>query len=146
MHKTERLVIDVNVVISSILIVPSVAARVIDHAVANCRILVTDQTRRELIATLTSPKFDRYASQSDRQTVLGRLAPAIDQVQVLQLVRQCRDPHDDAALEAALNGRAHVIITGDKDLLALHPFRGIDIMTPAQFIERLERQSDDGHS
>ena len=34
----------------------------------------------------------------------------------------------------AVNGRAGAIITGDADLLALNPFRGIPIVTPAEFL------------
>jgi uncharacterized protein len=54
-------------------------------------------------------------------------------------VRECRDPDDDRILEVALNGRADIIITGDEDLLALSPWRGIAILTPAQY---LSQQSD----
>jgi len=39
-------------------------------------------------------------------------------------------------LEAAVNGRADVIVTGDKDLLDLNPFRSIAIMTPADYLAR----------
>ena len=35
-----------------------------------------------------------------------------------------------------MHGRADVIVTGDTDLLALHPFRGIAILTPADYLER----------
>ncbi len=34
------------------------------------------------------------------------------------------------------DGAAQLIITGDADLLALHPFRGIDILTPASYLAR----------
>jgi len=37
-------------------------------------------------------------------------------------------------LELAVNGRARAIITGDADLLAVNPFRGIPIITPAEFL------------
>jgi predicted nucleic acid-binding protein len=33
-------------------------------------------------------------------------------------------------------GRAEYIVMGDADLLALHPFRGIEIVTPAAFLPR----------
>ena len=39
-------------------------------------------------------------------------------------------------LELAVDGRADVIVTGDKDLLVLHPFRGISILTPADYLAR----------
>jgi predicted nucleic acid-binding protein len=33
-----------------------------------------------------------------------------------------------------VHGRADVIVTGDRDLLALNPFRGIAILTPAAYL------------
>lgn len=57
-------------------------------------------------------------------------------VAVEQPVRACRDPKDDKFLEAAVNGRADVLVTGDRDLLDLHPFRGIAILTPADYLAR----------
>jgi len=36
---------------------------------------------------------------------------------------------DDKFLEVAMNGNATHIITGDKDLLELHPFQEVDIIT-----------------
>ena len=47
-----------------------------------------------------------------------------------------RDRKDDKFLELAVNGNAALIITGDKDLLALDPFQGIAIITPASFLKR----------
>jgi predicted nucleic acid-binding protein len=57
-------------------------------------------------------------------------------IDVLQRIRVSRDPKDDKFLEAAVNGRADVIVTGDKDLLDLDPFRGIAIVTPADYLAR----------
>ena len=46
----------------------------------------------------------------------------------------CRDPKDDQILELAVSGNADCIVTGDDDLLTLNPFRGIAIITPADFL------------
>ena len=46
----------------------------------------------------------------------------------------CRDPTDDKILETALMGRADHLVTGDGDLLAMSPFHGIPIVTPARFL------------
>lgn len=43
---------------------------------------------------------------------------------------------DDRFLEAAVNARANVLVTGDRDLLDLNPFRGIAIATPADYLAR----------
>jgi putative PIN family toxin of toxin-antitoxin system len=47
----------------------------------------------------------------------------------------CRDPDDDVVLSTALMGRAVCIITGDKDLLVIKRFQGIDILRPSEFAE-----------
>lgn len=50
----------------------------------------------------------------------------------------CRDPDDDAIIACALGGKAKVICSGDGDLLALDGFRGLEIMNPSDFCERME--------
>lgn len=47
----------------------------------------------------------------------------------------CRDPKDDKYLELAVDCKATCIITGDKDLLVLNPFRNIVIVTAAEFLD-----------
>jgi predicted nucleic acid-binding protein len=48
-----------------------------------------------------------------------------------------RSPRCAKAL--AVNGQADLIVTGDADLLALNPFRGIPIVTPAVFVQGAAR-------
>jgi uncharacterized protein len=46
-----------------------------------------------------------------------------------------RDPDDNMVLECAIEGRAQYIVSGDKDLLALKAFRGIQILRAAEFLK-----------
>jgi putative PIN family toxin of toxin-antitoxin system len=140
--KTERVVIDTNVLISAALLGDSVPARALSHAVRNGQLVATGQTFVELTGKLLAPKFDRYVSRATRETFLKRLQPIIEMVPVIQVVTVCRDPRDDMFLEAAVNGRADVIVTGDKDLLGLHPFSGIAIMAPSDYLELVEPKSE----
>jgi predicted nucleic acid-binding protein len=39
----------------------------------------------------------------------------------------------------AVNGHADLIVSGDRDLLALNPFRGIAIIAPATFVQAIAR-------
>ena len=55
-------------------------------------------------------------------------------MEVTHRIAVCRDPADDKFLELALSGNASHIITGDNDLLTLHPFRSISIIPPALFL------------
>ena len=60
-------------------------------------------------------------------------------VNITEHIAACRDPKDDKFLELAVSGRADLIVSGDQDMLALNPFRGIPIVTPAAFVRAVVR-------
>jgi predicted nucleic acid-binding protein len=66
---------------------------------------------------------------------LHELMEAAEPVEITERMAACRDPKDDKFLELAINGHADVLITGDSDLLALSPFRGIPVITPGDFAQ-----------
>ena len=132
----ERVVIDTNVLISGLFLATSTPAQAVDKAITNAQLIATMETLRELIEKLHSPKFDRYVRLERRDALLERVASLVQIIDVLQSIRASRDPKDDKFLEAAVNGRADVILTGDKDLLDLNPFRGIAIVSPADYLAR----------
>jgi putative PIN family toxin of toxin-antitoxin system len=132
----ERVVIDTNVLISSLFVTTSTPAQAVEKAVTKAQLVATTETLRELIRKLHSPKFDRYVRRERRDALLVRVASLVEIINVLQSIRASRDPKDDKFLEAAVNGRADLIVTGDNDLLDLNPFRGIAIVTPAVYLAR----------
>jgi uncharacterized protein len=136
--KHERVVFDTNVLISALLSTTSTPARALEVAITTDQLVATAATLRELMAKLLSPRFDRYVSQQQRDALLLRLAPLVEIVEVVEQIRASRDPKDDKFLEAAVNGRADVVVSGDRDLLELHPFRGTAILTPADYLAREE--------
>ena len=138
--QTDRIVLDTNVFISGLLSATSPPARVLELAVRHGQLLASVDTQQELVRTMLSERFDRYVSRARREALLVRIAPLVELVASTQVVRACRDPKDDKFLEAAVNGRADVLITGDKELLVLDPFAGIPIVTPAQYLERAEKE------
>lgn len=134
--KRDRVVVDTNVLISGLFSATSTPARAVEHVIAHGQLLASTGTLRELMTTLLSPKFDRYVTRERRDALLVRLAPLVEIVEVVQELRASRDPDDDKFLEVAVNGQADVIVTGDRDLLDLNPFRGIAILTPADYVAR----------
>jgi putative PIN family toxin of toxin-antitoxin system len=132
----ERVVIDTNVLISGLLSATSTPAQAVDKAVTKAQLVATMETLRELIEKMLSPKFDRYVRRERREALLARVASVVEIVDVLQPIRASRDPKDDKFLEAAVNGRADVIVTGDRDLLDLNPFRRVAILNPAAYLAR----------
>lgn len=132
----ERVVIDTNVLISGLFSITSTPALAVERAITKGQLVATSETLRELIEKLLLPKFDRYVSRERREALLQRVASLVEIVEVLQHVHASRDPKDDKFLEAAVNGRANVLVTGDRDLLDLNPFRGIAIVPPAEYLGR----------
>lgn len=50
------------------------------------------------------------------------------------------DPDDDKFLACALEGAADFVVTGDKELLRLKSYRGIPIVSPAEFLQALQAE------
>ena len=42
-----------------------------------------------------------------------------------EIGQACRDPNDDHVIATAIGANAGIIVTGDKDLLALRQFQGV---------------------
>jgi len=132
----QRIVVDTNALISRLLLPRSVPGKAVQKAIDAGQIVISETTLAELADVLSRPKFTPYVSILDRQQFIRLLGRAAEMVPITHKIRVCRDPKDDKFLEVAVNGAANVIITGDKDLLALNPFRKIAIVTPAQYLLR----------
>jgi putative PIN family toxin of toxin-antitoxin system len=136
MRALDRLVIDTNVFVSAVMLPFSVPRQAVDTALDHGVLLFSDATMAELAEVLSRSKFDQYSAMEERMLFLGQLRTAAEFVPIIQLVRECRDQKDDKFLEVALNGRASLIITGAADLLALHPWRAVAIVSPADYLNR----------
>jgi putative PIN family toxin of toxin-antitoxin system len=135
MRISGRLVVDTNVFASAIIFPRSVPRQVVDHAFDHGVVIFSEATMSELAEVLSRSKFDSFVSRAERELFLAQIESAAEFVPIIQLVRACRDPKDDKFLEVALNGRADVIITGDADLLGMHPWRKITILSPADCLK-----------
>lgn len=131
----ERIVIDTNVLVSTLLRFDSTPGVAFARAVNTGIVLVSDETMAELAEVLARPKLDPYVTARQRQDFLIELGGAAEWVTIVQVVRECRDARDDKLLEVALNGRADLIITGDQDLLAMNPWREIAIVSPGKYLK-----------
>ena len=132
----QRFVVDTNVLVSRLLLPESVPGQALCRALNQGDILVSDSTLTELAEVINRPKFDKYLSKHDRNKFFEILAPLCIRVEIIQRIEACRDPKDDKFLEVAINGTADFILSGDADLLALHPFHDIPIFSPSQFLKQ----------
>ncbi|MBI4182462.1 MAG: putative toxin-antitoxin system toxin component, PIN family [Proteobacteria bacterium] len=136
MRARARLVVDTNALVSRLLLPASLPGRAVRKAVDEAQLLASEATLAELADVLARPKFDPYVTIADRQDFLRAVLRIAETVPIVHLVRACRDPGDDKFLGLAVNGAADAIVTGDADLLALHPFRDIPILSPAAYLAR----------
>ena len=129
-EKLRRVVIDTNIFVSGMLRRGSVAARAVYWALEYDLILTSVPALAELNEVLQRPKFDKVKTLTERQALLAEYAAAFNPIEIFWEITDCRDPRDNMFLELALSGKADVVVTGDADLLCLHPWRGVAILSP----------------
>ncbi|MEP7234642.1 MAG: putative toxin-antitoxin system toxin component, PIN family [Ignavibacteriota bacterium] len=98
--------------------------------------LFSFETMQELTDVIFRKKFDKHVRQSSREDFIEELIASSEEIIVTETIVACKDPKDDKFLEAAVSGNADIIITGDGFLKELHPFRGIQILSPAEFLDK----------
>jgi uncharacterized protein len=128
-------VFDTNVLVSALLFANSSPRKAFELALDIGKILISKDTVDELNNVLSRSKFERYISQSKRERFLVTFVQKSVLIEIQEKIEECRDPKDNKFLELAINGKATAIVSGDKDLLVLHPFRGIPIFTVSQFLD-----------
>ena len=142
-----RIVFDTNSIISALLFEHSTPGQAFHQALKHGQILMSPSTLEELSEVLGREKFDRYVSSDDREEFLQTFIERTELIEPTISVRECRDPKDDQFLELAISGKADYLVSGDKDLLTLNPFRGIPILTAEGFLQAVEEgETNDGDS
>jgi len=81
-------------------------------------------------------KFDKYFTDERRLQIVQKLERDTVAFDVSISINACRDPKDNMFLELAVTAGASCIITGDQDLLVLHPFNQIPVLSAADFLAR----------
>lgn len=81
-------------------------------------------------------EFDDYLTEENQTAFIKTLKLISHTVVIKETIQICRDPKDDKFLEVAVNGKATAIVTGDKDLLVLHPFRDILVVNARDFLKK----------
>jgi putative PIN family toxin of toxin-antitoxin system len=127
-----RFVLDTNVVVSALLLANSIPRQAFDKALEQGTILISVPVILELADVLSRKKLNKYLLEDERMRFLIGLLKETELIDTTEPIAICRDPNDD--LELAVDGNADYIVTGDADLLVLHPFRGIQILTPKDFL------------
>lgn len=101
------------------------------------RLVTSEALIRELLEVLGRPEWQTIVTPANVHGLLAILRDAAEFVLPLESVTICDDPTDAKFIDCALAGHVDYLVTGDRDLLRLHPFRGIAIVRPGEFLREL---------
>ncbi len=108
--------------------------RALLHAEATDLFAFSAEVEAEITEVLGRPRFVRAVTAARRARILDVLRGGAVWFALAERVTDCRDAKDNKYLESALAASAGTLVTGDADLLVLHPWRGIRIMRPAEYL------------
>ncbi len=128
------IVFDASAVVSAALRENSVPEQALRHAEANDVFALSIEVDAEITDVLARPRFATAISPARRARILDALREQAAWFTPSEPVADCRDAKDNKYLELALAAGAWAIISGDADLLVLHPWRGIRILRPADYL------------
>jgi putative PIN family toxin of toxin-antitoxin system len=132
-----RAVVDTNVLASALIRRQGVAGQVLQNLRdGRFTIIYSVPLLVELVEVLSRPQVQRkYHILSDDITALINLIRLRGElVSPTRQVDACRDPEDNRVLEAAVEGNAVAIVSGDADLLDMKEFEAIPILRVAEFL------------
>lgn len=131
-------VLDTNVLISAALSRKSSPYALVQHLLANARLVFSPPTFEELRSRIYRPKFDPYISLDLRERILRDVSACAVWVEIGPTTSGwSRDPDDDKFIATALQVPGAVLVSGDQDLLSAVAPGGVQILTPAQACQRL---------
>jgi hypothetical protein len=134
MPKKDRIVIDTNLWISFLL---SKEFSKLDKLLSRNQavLLFSQELLEEFIAVARRPKFKKYFTVSDLNSLLSEIHLKAEFLEVRSQVSLCRDSKDDFLLSLSQEGNATHLITGDKDLLEIKTFGKTSILTLTEYLE-----------
>jgi len=136
-----RVVFDTTTVVSALVFANRRLSWLLRHwQEAGCTPLISSGTATELTRVLGYPKFQ--LSLEDRRELLAHYVPYCEIVENLTGCPQvCRDEKDQPFLDLAQSGGADLLVSGDKDLLALAGQTTFLIETPEAYRVRVEDEN-----
>lgn len=135
-----RAVVDTSILVRALIKPFGTVGSVLTHLRAGDYVLLYSQPILEELVDVLSRRRLRVKYGIDDEAVTTTLELILlrgEGMEPTQGLTACRDPKDDKFLAVAVYGKADVIVTGDSDLLALHPFQEIPIVQPATFLSML---------
>ena len=134
-----RVVFDTNVIISALITEGFCSkllrrARLKDFSLVLCPFILNE------IKEVLSKKFK--ISQRDLTEIMKLINEAVDLIiEPKPLIEQvCKDATDDNIIACAYSANADYLVTGDAELIALHRYKNVKIISPRDFERMLDKK------
>ena len=135
-----QVVLDTNVLLSAALSRRGTPAELADRLLAEGWLVFSQATFAELETRIWKPKFDRYLSMEHRNRLLHELngcAQWVDIPPEIAAQTFSRDVTDDAFVHVAMAAGVTRLVSGDDDLLCLHPLGTLHILSPRAALDEI---------
>ena len=133
-----RVVADTNVLVSAAIAKGNEYLLLKEAKLGRIRLVLSLQIIKELKGVLSRPKFG-FSNEQVESVVkhIISISEIIITTSEIDVVRA--DPDDNRIIEAAIDGNADYIASGDKDLLRLQKFRNIKIIPAAALLRLISK-------
>ena len=127
-----RVVFDTNIFISALAIPGSSAEKAMLKVIEGGDILIISTDIIHEVLSVLSSKFSRdKEGLSHVAVILSELGELVKPTQKLKIFKQ---GPDNRILECAIHGKAHVLVTGDKEMLQLREYKSVRIISLKEYI------------
>lgn len=96
-------------------------------------IIITEQLLNEIKGVTSRERIKKYFSEQSVVDLIQLLETIAENIEITPTHFVSRDPKDNFLLDLIDISKADYLVTGDKDLLELNPFRTANVLTPAEF-------------
>jgi putative PIN family toxin of toxin-antitoxin system len=135
------IVFDVSALVGAAIKRDGVPEQAFRHALSHDQVAVSEPVIAELVDVFARPKLQRFLDPDLRDGMLAALDALGIVFTPTECVTDCRDVKDDMYLELALASSASIIVSSDQDLLVLHPWRGVRLLRPAEYLAEVGHTS-----
>ena len=140
-----RVVLDANVFVSGFPASAGTLPALIDRWRAGAfQLVASEPILTEVERAWTKPYWTRRFPPDRVAVVLALLRETAEITPITVGVKGvATHPEDDVVLAAAVSAAVDILVTGDRHLRAVGKYRGVTILTPREFLDRLEQQEND---
>ena len=137
-----KTVFDTNVLVSALITTGRASELFLKTVEGQIQLVLSKGILDEFTEVARDPRISKYVDREDVAAFLEILRCKAKIVRIkskLHIVKE--DPADDVILRTAIDGKADWIISGDRHVLSLGSFRGIQIVTVNEMLALLEKES-----